>query len=197
MTESAKSAHHSRSLLTKRWLFVMGLAAWVLAISGTVAYWITSNGSAARNGATLVSGLSAGGSQNFDQPRVQIFKQTRELGPMLASEDRTAEFFLRNIGGKPLEISNVRTSCPCTHAQVVIFGETGEEKSPRFNEEKPSSPDTHSWKGMVDTGGTATVRVTYKPALAPIKGPVSTTVTLGTNDPNRPVIELQIHATVE
>ena len=146
------------------------------------------------NGATLVSGLSAesAGAQNYDEPKVQIFKQTRDLGSMLVSEHRTAEFFLRNIGGKALEISKVRTSCPCTHAQVVIYGETGAEKSPIFN-----GSDQQSWEGNVVAGGTAPVLVTYQPSLRPVDGPVSTTVELGTNAPNRPLIELQIHATVQ
>ena len=132
------------------------------------------------------------GSEYFEQAKVQIFQEQRELGTMRVSEDRTAEFFLRNVGGKPLEISEVRTSCMCTFAQVII----GNEESPLFNMEMHNSRSVQSWTGVVQPGLTATIRVTYRPSLMPVQGSVARNVKFNTNDPNRPIMELGIHATV-
>ena len=131
-------------------------------------------------------------SEYFKQAMVQILEEDRELGTMLVSDERSAEFVLRNVGGTPLEISQVRTSCMCTLAQVIIDG----EQSPLFNMEMHNSPSVQRWNGIVEPGLTATIQVIYKPSLMPVQGSIARNVKFNTNDPTRPVVELGIHATV-
>ena len=140
---------------------------------------------------SVVSTASAG-SQFFDQAKVQIATDERELGAMDVSEERTADFLLHNTGGKPLEISQVRTSCMCTFAQVIV----DREESPLFNMEMHNRPAAQSWKGVVAPGHDATIRVIYRPSLMPVQGSVARRVTFNTNDPDHQVVELDIHATV-
>lgn len=51
------------------------------------------------------------------QPRVEFNKKTHDFGAVLWKNPVTATFQIRNIGNKPLVISNVTTSCGCTDAQ--------------------------------------------------------------------------------
>src|SRR3546814_5883119 len=67
---------------------------------------------------------------------------------MLVSDERAAEFVLRNVGGKPLHISEVRTSCMCTFAQVII----DDEESPTFNMVMHNSAAVQRWQGVVEPG---------------------------------------------
>lgn len=140
---------------------------------------------------TLV--VARGDSQASEPAKVQIAEESRDLGTMAVSEERSAEFSFRNVGGKPLEISQVRTSCMCTFAHVIIDG----EESPAFNMEMHNAPAVQSWKGVVEPGLTATVRVIYRPSLMPVKGSVARNVKFNTNDPSRPVVELGVNATVQ
>lgn len=133
------------------------------------------------------------GSADTRHAKVEISEEARDLGTMQVSEERTAEFFLRNTGGEPLQISQVQTSCMCTFAQVMI----DDEQSPLFNMEMHNPPDVQTWKGIVEPGATAAVRVVYKPSLMPVEGAVARYVKFGTNDPSRPVVELSVHATVQ
>lgn len=50
---------------------------------------------------------------------------------------------------------------------------------------------------MIEPSAKAMVRLTYKPSLMPVQGPVARYVKLNTNDPAKPVIELSVHATVQ
>jgi len=138
---------------------------------------------AAARGDSPVSGLA----------KVQIDEDSLDLGTMAVSEERSADFALRNAGGEPLEISQVRTSCMCTFAQVIIGG----EESPAFNMEMHNAPSVQRWKGIIDPGATATVRLTYKPSLMPVEGPVARNVKFNTSDPARPIVELGIQANVQ
>ena len=132
-------------------------------------------------------------SQLSNQATVQISEENQDLGAMAVSEERSAEFFLRNVGGEPLEIPQVQTSCMCTFAHVIV----DDEQSPAFNMEMHNAPAIQFWKGVVEPGLTATVRVIYRPSLMPVQGPVTRSVKFNTNDPARPIVELSIHANVQ
>jgi len=140
---------------------------------------------------TLV--VARGNSQVSEPAKLQIADDSLDLGTMSVSEERSAEFSLRNVGRKPLEISQIRTSCMCTFARVIIGG----EESPAFNLEMHNTPTVQRWKGVVEPGLTATVRIIYRPSLMPVEGAVARNVKFNTNDPERPVVELGIHATVQ
>src|SRR3546814_17072075 len=98
---------------------------------------------------------------------------------MLVSDERAAEFVLRNVGGKPLHISEVRTSCMCTFAQVII----DDEESPTFNMVMYNSAAVQRWQGVVETGISATIRVIYRPSLMPVECSFARKVKFATNDP--------------
>jgi len=160
--------------------------------SRTLAFEVLNDDSLARRGTPAITAVGGSG-QPIGHAKVQIPAESRDLGRMAVSEERSAEFSLRNVGSKPLEISQVRTSCMCTFAQVVI----DDEESPAFNMEMHNAPPVQNWKGVVEPGLTATVRVIYRPSLMPVEGSVARNVKFNTNDPSRPVVELGIHATVQ
>ena len=186
-----RSSDHGQREMNRRRLVVAGLATAAILVVAVGAFVLL--GQATVEPSRQSAAATNSGSEYFEQAKVQIFQEERELGTMLVTEDRTAEFFLRNVGVKPLEISEVRTSCMCTFAQVII----GDEESPLFNMEMHNSRSVQSWKGVVQPGLTATIRVTYRPSLMPVQGSVARNVKFNTNDLNRPIMELGIHATVQ
>lgn len=134
-------------------------------------------------------------------PSFQVDTEEIELGEIAVQGDYPADFTVTNTGDAPLEISNVQTSCMCTFAEIMI----GNEKSPDFNMDM-YMPSIHTreeymnakkWKGTIQPGESATVRVIYKPYLMPVQGSVARNVKFSTNDPNNSVVELGIHATVK
>src|SRR3546814_6684366 len=77
---------------------------------------------------------------------------------MLVSDERAAEFVLRNVGGKPLHISEVRTSCMCTFAQVII----DDEESPTFNMVMHNSAAVQRWQiGRAHVELQSLMRISY------------------------------------
>ena len=156
-------ASAASSAASKRKFVVAGLAAAaVLAVAGAFAYDALPSYLAPPSGKQVAT--AAGGPQYSEQARVEILEENRDLGTIRVSDERTAEFLLRNVGGKPLHISQVQTSCMCTFAQVVI----DDKKSPLFNMEMHNSSAVQSWKGSVDPGLSATIRVIYRPSLMPV-----------------------------
>jgi len=126
-------------------------------------------------------------------PSFQVDTEKIELGEIAVQGDYPAEFNITNTGDAPLEISDVRTSCMCTYAEIII----GEEKSPEFNMVMHNSPQVRRWKDTVEPGESAVVRAMYKPHLMPVEGPVERSVIFTTNDPNNREVELRISAIVQ
>ncbi|MDP3725592.1 MAG: DUF1573 domain-containing protein [bacterium] len=116
-----------------------------------------------------------------------------ELGEVAVQGDYPAEFTISNTGDAPLEISDVRTSCMCTFAEIMIGG----EKSPEFNMVMHNSPTTRQWKGVLEPGESAIARVIYKPHLMPVQGSVDRYLVFTTNDPNNREVQLGVHAIVK
>ena len=127
-----------------------------------------------------------------DDPVLRIDRDEVELGRMSVHEERSADFTIANLGGVPLEISNVRTSCMCTFAAIAADS----EKSPEFNMDMHNPASVRNWKTVLEPEETATVTLVYRPALMPVQGSIARTVNFNTNDPQRPVAELGVHATV-
>ncbi len=116
-----------------------------------------------------------------------------ELGEVALQGDYPAEFIVTNTGDAPLEISEVKTSCMCTFVELVIDGET----SPEFNMVMHNSNALRKWKSAIASGASATVRVTYKPYLMPVQGPIERSAIFATNDTNNPEVQLVVSATVK
>lgn len=133
-------------------------------------------------------GTTAGGAPSF-----QANTELIELGEIDAQGEYPAEFTISNTGNAPLEISDVRTSCMCTFGEITIGG----KKSPEFNMVMHNSPAARKWKGMIEPGESATVRIIYKPHIMPVQGSVERLLVFTTNDPSNAEVQLSIHAIVK
>jgi len=123
-----------------------------------------------------------------ERPQAELNTKVQDLGQMKVSDVKSADFTLKNVGQKPLQITNVSTSCNCTFAQIEING----KKSPRF-----SMHQNPNWVGEIEPGKEAKITATYQPSLMPVKGAVERDVLLTTNDPQNPNISLKVTAVVD
>lgn len=123
------------------------------------------------------------------EPAVMI----KDLGAMKISEERSADFVIRNIGQKPLTIFRLRTSCMCTFGQIIMEDDAG----PLVSMEMHNSPLIKRWYAILQPGKTAIARIKYQPSLMPVQGPVERSFLFETNDPLRKKVELIIKVSVE
>jgi hypothetical protein len=122
-----------------------------------------------------------------------IDREEVELGTLAVDDVGSANFRLKNVGTEPVEISQVRTSCMCTFAEIAL----PDENSPQFNMAMHNDAAANAWKGVLAPGREAVVTVIYKPSLMPVEGSAARNVKFATNDPQNPVVELGVHATVK
>lgn len=130
------------------------------------------------------SGFSA---SDPNRPIAEIKESNFDLGKMLVQDIKEHDFTIKNSGQSDLKISRIATSCDCTYAYVIY----GEQKSPKFTMQFNSG-----WETKIKPGDTATLKVVYQPSIMPIEGPVSRTVTVSTDDPQKPTLEFKISAEV-
>lgn len=123
-----------------------------------------------------------------ERPKVEAKITSFDLGKMKVSEDKSANFKIKNIGQKPLQLSNISSSCNCTFAQVVING----KESDLFGMHNISD-----FAGEVLPGKEATVKVIYRPSIMPVYGPVEREVYVSTNDPENPKLVFKVKANVK
>ncbi len=134
--------------------------------------------------ATPESKMTAYDTSQTEKPKIKIEKTHIDLGDMKLSDTKIEEISFENIGDKPLQVSNISTSCGCTSAQIVIK----DKESPIFS--MHGNPD---WVGEVAPGEKAVLRVIYEPAKHPVQGKTEKTIFLRTNDPENS--EMNIHLT--
>jgi hypothetical protein len=98
-------------------------------------------------------------------------------------------FTVKNAGQGELQLYDVKTSCMCTEAQVVV----GDETSPEFGMHGNSS-----WVSRVPAGGEAEVKVRFDPAYHGPSGvgAITRLVTVKTNDADHPELEFNLAAVV-
>lgn len=152
----------------------------------------------------IIGGLmilfSSKSKQNQNQARVQLNPQAKieiplksaDLGNMKVSDEKSADFEIKNTGTQILKIYRIFTSCDCTFAKIFING----KESPEFNMEMHNTPEAARWEGEVMPNATATLKIIYKPAVMPVFGPVERSVILSTNDPNNQQVQFDIKALV-
>lgn len=101
----------------------------------------------------------------------------------------TKDFIIKNTGTDTLKLSNIRTSCHCTKAQVTINGQA----SPSFGMNSISS-----WIGEVPPNGQAVLLVVFDPLYHGTAGlgQINRLVDIETNDPNNKTIEFSLTGTV-
>ena len=127
-------------------------------------------------------------SEDKERPVAKIAKDLFDFGSIKVSEKKSNDFIIENVGKKPLQLSNITTSCGCTFAKVIYEG----KESPEF--------DMHSKSNyMVEVEPTkkAVVRVTYKPYVMPVYGFVEREVYIKTNDPLTSDLVFKVTATVK
>ena len=120
-------------------------------------------------------------------PQIKIEKTNINLGNIKVSDIITEEISLENVGDKPLQISNVYTSCGCTSAQIIISN----EESPMF-----SMHNNPAWMGEIEPGEKATLKAIYEPSKMPVQGEVERTIFFRTNDPEKNEVKVNIKARV-
>ena len=123
-----------------------------------------------------------------DRPQAETTQTFFNLGEMKVSEVKQQDFVLKNAGTKPLKILNINSSCDCTFGQIIYKDLTSKEYG------------MHAQSGYVTEiapGDTATVRVTYKPAIMPVYGFVTREVYVTTNDPAKQKLIFSVKAMVK
>jgi hypothetical protein len=133
------------------------------------------------------SAVKIGLSQNV---KLEVPEKTFNLGQIKMSlGDVSKMFVLKNSGTDILKLSNIKTSCHCTKAQVVIDG----QPSPLFG-----MNDVSSWIGDVQPGKEAQLTVIFDPNFHGPSGvgPVERLVSIETNDAREPKLEFSLTGTV-
>lgn len=123
-----------------------------------------------------------------NRPKVETTQRLFDFGQIKVSDVKEQDFTLKNIGNKPLQILNINSSCNCTFGQVIYKGLKTKEYG------------MHAQSGYVTDiapGDSASIRVTYKPAIMPVYGAVEREVYVTTNDPENAKLIFSIKATVK
>ena len=112
--------------------------------------------------------------EGLDRPKAEVLTSTADLGVMGVNDTKEAEFTIKNIGNKPLQILNINSSCNCTFGKIIYKNiETNE-----FGMHKQSG-----YVADIAPGESAIVKAIYKPYIMPVYGNVSRDVYISTNDP--------------
>ncbi len=122
------------------------------------------------------------------RPKAYIANNFKDVGNMETLDEKTVEFTIENKGGQPLMLYNISSSCGCTVGTVTING----QKSPEFSMHAKSD-----WIGTLPPTEKAIVALNYKPSSMPVKGEVTRTVYVSTNDPDNKELTFSIKAFVE
>lgn len=121
-----------------------------------------------------------------ERPKLEISEKNFSMGNMKVAETKTQEIIIKNIGNRPLNMSNFSTSCNCTYGQLFI----GNDQSPKFTMGKSS------WSKELAPDGIVKLSITYKPSIMPVEGEVSRVVYFKTNDPENSNVEIRFNAFV-
>ncbi|MEK7495330.1 MAG: DUF1573 domain-containing protein [Patescibacteria group bacterium] len=122
-----------------------------------------------------------------EKPKVEVKTTFFDLGTMKVSDDKSANFKIKNIGQKSLQLSNINSSCNCTFGQIVINGKESEV----FGMHNVSD-----FAGEVLPGKEAIIKVTYRPSIMPVYGAIEREVYVSINDPENPKLVFKVKANV-
>lgn len=162
-------------------IFVVALCVILL---GIVVFYF----SASKPAASLVSS-SAYSLDSKERPSAEVKNTSASLGGMKVSDERSADFLIKNVGTKPLQITGMRSSCMCTVGKLIYNGTESQE----FGMHAQESVIV----GEIAPSSQATVRVTYRPFLMPVYGAIEREVYVQTNDPQNPQLILKVTANVK
>lgn len=122
--------------------------------------------------------------------RVSVDEKTFDWGNIPYSGGNAVKTFtIKNTGTDTLKLTNIKTSCTCTKAQIVVDGKS----SPYF-----SMHSTSGWVGEVLPGRQAQLTVIFDPAFhGPTGvGPMERLISLQTNDPSNQNLEFSLKGVV-
>ena len=123
-----------------------------------------------------------------EKPRAEVKELFKDMGTIKVSDQKSEDFVVKNGGSKPLQLSQISSSCGCTVGQVIIDGKESEE----FGMHSQSD-----YIAEIAHQKQATVKVTYRPYVMPVYGPVDREVYITTNDPENTKLVFKIKATVK
>lgn len=123
------------------------------------------------------------------RPQAQVKSSSADLGEMKVSDTKSQDFTVKNVGEKPLRLSNISSSCGCTTGQIIIDG----KESAEFGMHSGQS----DYAAVVEPGKTAIVRLTYRPYQMPVYGKVEREVYVETNDPENSKLVFKAQAFVK
>jgi hypothetical protein len=101
-------------------------------------------------------------------PRIHVVETTVDFGEIPSGERRKHTFLVNNTGNATLEIRDVRTSCGCTTAG--------------------------QWDRSIPPGGTGLIPIQFD--TQSFTGPIQRTITVSSNDPDKPSLTLQLKAQI-
>lgn len=161
--------------LTVGGVVILGILLWVV-------YSLTNTGVSS---SVKIASYSQSDAQ---RPQAKTEKVLQDLGKMKVSDQKSADFVVKNTGKKPLQLSGITTSCGCTLAQVIYEGKESEQ----FGMHSQSN-----YVVEVLPQKEAIIRVTYKPFIMPVYGNVERETYVTTNDPAQAKLVFQVKAFVE
>lgn len=133
-----------------------------------------------------VSGVSV-----EDDAKAQVEELAYDWGEIPIDGGRVEKVFdIKNEGSGTLKLYNVKTSCMCTTAQLIM----GERRSPEFGMHSRSS-----YKLEVSPGETAQLKVVFDPAFHGPSGvgSIDRQIMVQTNDKNRQKLNFSLTAEVK
>ncbi len=122
--------------------------------------------------------------------KVQVDKKSFDWGQIpYSGGNATKTFTVKNTGTDILKLSNIKTSCTCTKADISING----KKSPSF-----SMHTSSGWVGEVNPGKEAQLMVVFDPAFHGPQGvgPIERLISVQTNDIQNPNLEFSLKGVV-
>lgn len=122
--------------------------------------------------------------------KVEVDQKTHDWGTIPYSGGNVSKTFtIKNTGTAVLQLTNIKTSCACTTAQLTISGKI----SPKFG-----MHTTSSWVGEVESGKEAQLTVIFDPTFhGPTGvGPMERLISVQTNDINSPNLEFSLKGVV-
>lgn len=123
-----------------------------------------------------------------ERPKMELSERNFDFGKIKLSDIVTKEITIKNIGAKPLNLSNFTTSCGCTTIQVIYE----DQKSPEF-----SLHQKITWQKDITVNTSATAIIKYEPKAMPVEGEVERTAYFKSNDPDNLDVEISVKAFVE
>ncbi len=122
--------------------------------------------------------------------KASVDQKTYDWGQIpYSGPDATKTFTIKNTGTDILKLTNIKTSCACTNAQLTIEGKI----SPKFG-----MHTTSSWVGEVPPGKEAQLIVVFDQDFhGPTGvGPIERLISVQTNDSSNPNLEFSLKGVV-